>query len=148
MKMRRLLLLAGLTLLLTSCGKAAATPPSSQSLQLESLVVKRMDPLHQTTKAFDKTVKNKEIVRGVYDKLLDLPPFPGGPINCPADNGVQYELAFRHGGESLASAAVNATGCQNVTFNNKGYQGNELIALLENVLGLTDSEFRVGFASH
>jgi hypothetical protein len=122
------------------------------STQLDVLVVKRIDPLHQSESEFEKNINDKKKVQEVYNKLLDLPLFPQGVFNCPVDNGVQYELTFIHGAKIVSTAVVSAMGCQGVTMNNKAYwaaepKGNGFIALLEHVLDLSDSKFAVGLAT-
>jgi hypothetical protein len=141
-KLGHLLLLACFTILLVSCNG------STTSIQPDRLVVKRIDPLHQSNSEFEKTIDDQKQVLELYNKLKKLPSFPKGPISCPADNGVQYELTFIQGAKTVSNAMVSATGCQEVTVDKKVYKGYEFIAVLESVLGLSESEFRVGFASH
>jgi hypothetical protein len=130
--------------LLTSCNE------SFTNTQPDKLVVKRLDPLHQSDIGFEKSIEDKAEVKKLYDKMLSLPSFPQGTTSCPADNGVQYELTFTHESKSVSKAMVSATGCQGVTLNEKTYwamepKGNGFRALLEQVIGLIDNDFRVGF---
>jgi hypothetical protein len=67
--------------LLTSCNE------SSSSTQPDILVVKRLDPLHQSEIGFEKSIQDNAEVKKLYDKILSLPSFPQGTIHCPADNG-------------------------------------------------------------
>lgn len=125
---------------------------TSTNKQPDKLVVKRLDPLHQSDKPFEKSIEDSEEINKLYDKILSLPSFPNGIISCPADNGVQYELTFAHEGKTISTAIVNALGCQGVAMNNKTYwamepKGNGFRTLLEQVIGLTDDEFIVGFTS-
>ncbi|MBB6733611.1 hypothetical protein [Cohnella zeiphila] len=120
--------------------------------QPDKLAVKRLDPLHQTELGFEKTIDDKGKVQEIYGKLSDLPPFPRQPISCPADNGVQYELDFRYGTTTVSSALVSATGCRQVQIKDQRYwamepKGNGFRSLLEKALGLSESQFRVDFAS-
>jgi hypothetical protein len=131
---------------LTSCSDSSATPHP------DLLIVKRLDPLHQSDTVFEKSIQNKADVKRLYEKILSLPPLPQGTIHCPDDNGVEYELTFTLASKTVSKAMVSATGCQGMTMNDKTYwamepKGNGFRALLEHALGLNDDEFRVGFAS-
>jgi hypothetical protein len=132
--------------LLTSCNE------SSSNTQPDILVVKRLDPLHQSDTGFEKSIQDKGEVKKLYDKILSLPSFPQGTIHCPADNGVQYELSFTLASMSVSKVMVRATRCQGVTLNEKTYstmepKGNGFRTLLEHAIGLNEIQFRVGFAS-
>jgi hypothetical protein len=146
MKKTYLLLLTCLSIILVSCnGTASSTQP-------DGLVVKRIDPLHQSKSEYEKKINDKKMVQEVYNKLLDLPPFSQSVVNCPIDNGVQYELTFINGAKTVSTAMVSAMGCQDVTMKNKAYWGMEpkgkgFRVLLEHVLDLSESNFAVGFAS-
>jgi hypothetical protein len=126
--------------LLTSCNELFT------STQPDKLVVKRIDPLHQSNIGFEKSIEDRAEVKKLYDKMLSLPSFPQGTSACPNDNGVQYELTFTHASKFVSKAMVDATGCEGVTFNNKAFwamepKGNGFRALLEQVIGLNDDEF-------
>jgi hypothetical protein len=124
---------------------------TSTNTQPDKLLVKRLDPLHQSNVGFEKSIEDKEEVKNLYEKILSLPQFPKGTTACPASNGVQYELTFTLGSKPISKAIVDALGCHGVTMNQKTYwamepKGNGFRALLEQVIGLNDSEFTVGFA--
>jgi hypothetical protein len=110
--------------------------------------VRRKDPLHQLAISdFSKRIEDSKQVTEPYRKILELPVYPNGTTACPADNGVQYELAFFHRTQLVSTATVNALGCQSVTMNNKAFwamepKGKGFRTLLEHALGLNDSDFR------
>jgi hypothetical protein len=151
-----LLYLICFTLLLASCNNAPnATPtanPTAAPTPTDALIVKRLDPLHQSKQNFEITITDKQTIDDIYDNLTHLPPASTEIMFCPADNGVQYELTFIEDAKTKATATVNAMGCRGVTMNGQSYsglgpEGADFRSTLEQALGLTDSEFIVGFAA-
>ncbi|QHW33827.1 hypothetical protein GZH47_25540 [Paenibacillus rhizovicinus] len=133
-----------IVIVLTSCKQSSTNTQPDKLIQPDKVVVERLDPLHQSAVHFEKSVADKEVVETLYDKILSLPLFPQGPINCPNDNGVQYELTFTLESQKVSKAVVRATGCQGITMNDKTYwamepKGNGFIALLMHDIGLSDS---------
>ncbi|MDG0814018.1 hypothetical protein [Cohnella rhizosphaerae] len=141
--------------LLTSCSDSSTTPHAdmlSPKPESAMLIVKRLDPLHQSDTEFEKSIQDEADVKKLYEKISSLPSFPQTFISCPADNGVEYEMTFIFPSQSASKASVRATGCQQVMMNEKTYwamepKGNGFIALLEHVLRLNNDQFSVGFAS-
>lgn len=124
---------------------------SGCSNQPDVLFVKRTDPLNQSKSGFKKTVTDKKVVYEIYNGILNLPPFPKGPTSCPADNGVEYLLTFKHGTKTVSTGSADALGCRGVMLDNKVYWTlgpNGFRELFENALDLSESEFAVGFAAH
>jgi len=60
------------------------------------------------------TVKDPAAVRHVARALCVLPRYLRGPVHCPADFGITYELVFTAGQRRLPAVIVDATGCQAV----------------------------------
>jgi hypothetical protein len=60
---------------------------------------------------FEATTRDPAKVRQFYQTLLALPTPPSGPINCPADFGVAYQLTFNSGTTVSSRATVDASGC-------------------------------------
>lgn len=65
--------------------------------------------------AFYRRVDGATKVGRVYSDLLGLPPFPKGPMSCPAAAGDSYRLTFLRGGRVVMRAVASADGCQGVT---------------------------------
>ncbi|GLX71031.1 hypothetical protein [Paenibacillus glycanilyticus] len=131
-------------IVMTSCTESIILTKSNQ-IQPDKLVVKRVDPLHQSNEHFEKKLDDKEAVEKLYHKIVYLPSFPQGAISCPMDNGVQYELDFMVDSKLVAKALVSATGCQAVTMHEKTLwsmepKGNGFRALLKQDIGLDDKE--------
>lgn len=121
------------SLLLTACNnpKPAGVPPSSQGSSppastlcqsvatLDKLTVSRSDAFPQNHTRFsfpaNVAVANATSARNVAKALCALPKMPtGATINCPADFGIIYHLAFFAGNREFPKVLVNSTGCASV----------------------------------
>lgn len=108
------------------------------------LTITREDPLHQfKNDDFSKTINDKKQVTQLMSMLKNLPEFPKGTIYCPDDSGVAYKLDFKN---AKIIATVRASGCQQVSFNNKVYWGidqksNGFMSYLMKILGMNRPQF-------
>lgn len=90
----------------------------------------------------ERTITDAAVVRQLYADLRNLPPFPKGTVNCPADFGVSYTVVFRDGAHIDLSAKLDGSGCKAVWINGKTYSsdgpsGRAFWALLGKTLHLT-----------
>ena len=104
----------------------AGSPSSGASLQasgsgvcgavprLTALTVHRVNHLPQNHMKFvfpaTDLVTSPVQVRAVAASLCALPR-PSGPIACPMDNGVTYQLTFAEGSKKFAAVTAEASGC-------------------------------------
>lgn len=54
-------------------------------------------------------------------------PVPKGPISCPSDNGLRYDLRFTSNGKTVLDAHASASGCEFVTYSNKGFWASKAL---------------------
>ena len=139
-KRRRIILSAKITmlvgpLLLAACNssKTTGTTQSTSTSQgplasasalcqyvatLDRLTVSRSDAFPQNHMHFSfpasVAVANAMLVRNVARALCALPKMPSSSINCPADFGITYHLAFFAGDREFPKVLVESTGCASV----------------------------------
>jgi hypothetical protein len=63
----------------------------------------------------DRTITDPATVSKLASDIEGLPAFPKGAINCPADFGTGYRLAFDMPGQSPWTAVIDVSGCRTVT---------------------------------
>lgn len=61
------------------------------------------------------TMREPLSVRHLATALCGLPKLPRGPVNCPADFGGSFRLAFTAGGRPFPLVTVQTSGCHVVT---------------------------------
>jgi hypothetical protein len=124
-----------LVLVATSIGAAQATASARPSgtlrhavvlptlcnavSDLDSLVVRRVDAFPRNHIRFSfpavVSVSDPAAVKKAATALCALPAMPRGPMSCPADLGITYELTFSQAGRPFPLVVASATGCQGVT---------------------------------
>ncbi len=57
-------------------------------------------------------VTDSQMVRRLQNDVNSLPPFPGGPISCPDDDGSYYRLDFAYADGRIRGFTLEATGCR------------------------------------
>jgi hypothetical protein len=104
----------------------------------------RKDPLHQLVISdFSKRIDDSKQVTELYKKLLELPVFPNGPTACPADNGVQYELAFVKKDLSDNNCTIGKMTLRSPVFQKRRCQGHfSVIGCISSLTRLIFQEFR------
>ena len=108
--------LATTALVALACLVACSRAPTTSQRTFTALRVTRTSAFPRNgIPPFDATTDNAASVRQFYQTLLALPAPPSGPINCPADFGVAYQLTFYAGTVATARATVDAGGCGLVT---------------------------------
>ncbi|WP_201732388.1 hypothetical protein [Acidithrix sp. C25] len=102
-----------------SQGPLASPSALCQSVAaLDRLTVRRSDAFPQNHMRFsfptNVAVSNAILVRNVARALCALPKMPSGSINCPADFGITYRLAFFAGDREFPKVTIDSTGCASV----------------------------------
>jgi hypothetical protein len=138
-----------LLLLLSSCTsqkKENYQPSLNPENQQPYLIVEEHDPLHnQKGKLLNKQINNVEEIKGLINQIKTLKKPPKGPINCPLDTGINYDLKFYNiFNDTIVN--VNATGCQEVKYNNEvfwalGPEGNQFRSYLLKILKISEKEY-------
>ena len=83
----------------------------------------------------------------LYTILLELPPNPyssdTGPINCPANDGINYSLDFYKDTTLVLHAVDHPTGCSSIELNSNDIRAGSSYfdGQLEQALGLSEQEF-------
>lgn len=99
-------------------GKKDPTQGSKASSKV-ALIITRSNPLRQLgVSQFTVKVSNVQTANTILADLNKLQPAPAGVFSCPNDNGVNYTLQFSN---PSVSYKVDASGCEEVTMNNKVY---------------------------
>jgi hypothetical protein len=109
-----------------SPGQSASSPSSGATLQasgsgvcgavpkLTVLTVRRVNQLPQNHLKFvfpaTNVVSTPAQVRAVATSLCALPQ-TSGPVACPMNNGVNYQLTFAEGSQKFAAVTAEASGC-------------------------------------
>jgi len=114
MKTRRMLFTLVFLFLFTGCGTATAIG-SSTSVQPTVLHVIRPATLNNVPR-FERTIRDVAAVQRLYNSANALPTQPvfNGPVSCPADLAITYQLSFLHGTTLVQNMYVFPTGCRYV----------------------------------
>lgn len=87
--------------------------------KLDRMVVERIDAFPQNGFRFtfpsEVTVTSRASVEEVAQVLCHMPDMPPGPMNCPADWGIDYHLSFFADGIGFPVVSVDVSGCEPVT---------------------------------
>ena len=124
--------------LLMSC----STNPGSQVPAMHFLRVTRnssVGPNHFP--AFRRTIDDSASVTRLYNAIQALP-LMSGIDNCPADDGLQYQLTFSLSSSFRQQMTLHATGCQQISINQStGRLTNEAFwSLFAHTLGVPKLE--------
>jgi hypothetical protein len=66
--------------------------------------------------AFSRNINDSASVTRLYNAIQALP-LMSGIYNCPADDGLQYQLAFSFSSSSKQQMILDAAGCQQISIN-------------------------------
>ncbi|MCL6597186.1 MAG: hypothetical protein K6T81_00420 [Alicyclobacillus macrosporangiidus] len=138
--MKRILLYLSLALL-SGCGKQ---PHASPTPEAEPTMV-TITQYHDSDPSFHVQLPSPQ-ARKLYRDIMHLPPAPPGPISCPADNGVYYELKFTSSSnQTLMDASLQAAGCRMLICGNRAYwtldpQGDVFWSDLQTYLHMSSDE--------
>lgn len=118
-----------------------------KSPQPDVLVITQENPQHRPIPSIGTTtIKDPDVVQELYSDILAMPSFPNGPIACPADFGVSYDLTFSSGKALILKAKAEATGCKGIRLSNgkskwsMGKEGDNFWSTLGKALRLSDKE--------
>lgn len=148
--MKPAIILLLITILMTACTQEQSTNHLVVEIPNEfkpvSLQINREDSLKQIKKIeFNENIHDSFEVRKLYALMKSLPPFPSEIMHCPMDNGLNYELIFTDQSTEVR-ANLHATGCQELTFNNRTYwamepKGKGFRTLLMQLMGVQEIDF-------
>jgi hypothetical protein len=89
------------------------------------------------------TVTSAAAAQAACTTTLAQPAFPSGPVNCPADFGVAYEMTFRDAsGAVLFTASADPNGCGLIVLNGGGTplgSGGDFWSAIATDLGIAES---------
>ena len=108
MSLRKIIIVILVLLFLTGCDTA-------QSNKVNTLQVAR--PASKFP-PFAKTVNDAASVQRFYNLAYALPSPPSGKVNCPADNGIVYNLTFLDGTTLVQTMVLQASGCERLLITN------------------------------
>ena len=81
------------------------------------LSVTTLNASNHTPHLTNYKVTNQSDAKELYSIIMNSKPFPNGPISCPADFGIQYQLTFTFNGQPTGVLASPA-GCGLTVINN------------------------------
>ncbi|HCI81175.1 MAG TPA: hypothetical protein DHW02_15970 [Ktedonobacter sp.] len=108
MSLRRIVVVILILLVFAGCDTA-------QSAKVSVLQVTRPASKYP---AFSKTVHDATLVQRFYNLAYSLPSPPAGKVNCPADNGVVYNLTFLDDSTLVQTMVLQASGCERLFITN------------------------------
>jgi hypothetical protein len=117
MRRTRWMLLALVALVsLAGCGTSASANTIGADPAFTSLSVVRDGGFPGNhVPPFTATTTDSGRIAKLYHAFLTLPKFPTGVISCPADFGMQYQLAFTETNGAVLHATVKPDGCEGAT---------------------------------
>ncbi|WP_181362990.1 hypothetical protein [Sulfoacidibacillus thermotolerans] len=105
-------------LLLTGCDTGAIShTQGTNGVIPNAVLVTRNYGSEQVTFSLDAA-----IAKQLYGDIKHLiKPVSGGPISCPADFGLTYEMKFTSNGNIVIDAHVSASGCEFISYGGKTF---------------------------
>ncbi len=131
--------LCSLMLLLISCG---TTWSGSSGPEKHLLIVTRTTAVsHNHFPSFNKQIDDLASVTHLYNVIQSLPPMHKG-YACPADNGLQYQLAFSLPSVSEQQWTLAGSGCRQIRLNQSHsfLTTDEFWSLFAQTLGISESD--------
>jgi hypothetical protein len=122
MRRTRWMLLALIALVsLVGCGTLASANTIGADPAFTSLSVVRDGGFPGNhVPPFAATTTDSGRIGKLYHAFLTLPKFPTGVMSCPADFGMQYQLAFTETNGAVLHATVKPDGCEGATMDELG----------------------------
>jgi hypothetical protein len=82
-----------------------------------ALSVTTLNASHHAPHLNNYKVTNQTDTKELYNIIMNSKPFPNGPLSCPMDSGIQYQLTFIANGQSL-DVLAEPSGCGLTVINN------------------------------